>query len=73
MVATREPPEPLNANDKGYIPKIYVPSDFAPPRIDGDNTELAMMIMFEEIEHTACCTAKVRRNTNLSPLQHQLL
>jgi hypothetical protein len=32
-----------------------------------------MMIMFEEIEHTACRTAKVRRNTNLSPLQHQLL
>lgn len=32
-----------------------------------------MMIMFEEIEHTARGSAKVRRNTNLSPLQHRLL
>jgi hypothetical protein len=31
------------------------------------------MIMFEEIEHTARCTSKVQQNTNLSPLQHQLL
>jgi hypothetical protein len=47
------PPEPLDDGDTGYIPKIYVPSDFVPPKIDSDNTELAMMTMFEEIEHAA--------------------
>jgi hypothetical protein len=71
------PAGPQKAGDVLYIPGLYVPSTFTPPRLDennpNDTTELAIYTMYGKLEKIAQQLALKPSRTNLTRGQHKIL
>jgi len=71
---TEHPPTALsNPEDTNYIPKLYIPSQWNPPKVKEGNLELAMMKMVNQIKQQAQQATARPRHTNLTPMQHHLM
>jgi len=71
---TEHPPTASSdPKDITYIPKLYAPSQWNPPKVKMGNIELAMMKMVNQIEEQAHQAAARPCHTNLMPMQHCLM
>jgi hypothetical protein len=65
--------EPPNSNNDGFIPSLYIPSEWNPPIISHGITEVRMMAFATKLKLAAITKNRNNSRSNLRSLQHRLL